>query len=1235
MTITIDRLNLVVALLIAAAPFTASAAPVAEGWNALLPGSTGAPQATVIRETDRFLEVRWTIPGFGVHMASTPAGSFQRLTLWEAGVTSRSGPGEPELPLATRMIRLPDATRGRVEVVKVDWVEFDNALLTPRQIPRRDGGATPPPFVYDAASYASPAAVPTEFAGVTTPQGWSGESVAAMWVTPFRYQPAARILEVAREVVVRVWFDPDPGVQTLRPTVSSPVMSSIHRAALLNPPAEPPVRDDADEPEPVRLLVVLRHEALETVAPLIELHRNSGLRTIVWEIDGDVEAVEIKDRIRELYGEGLEFVLFVGDGDSASPDVPMFFWDDGYPGRQLPEGEETASGSDSWYSCLDPEDRDGFDDHLPDIAVGRLVYDSVNDLGQLAIQVAKLTDYIGWGFEQQDAAWLNRGLLIGHKDFDAEMGGYFYINCKIAVEVFDYRLAAPEFTTAYGNQQGIDNNFVVQQIDNGVGFVNYRGHGDNTIWWRWDRGGENFSTATVGRLNNRQQPFIFVSSACLNANIYGYRGTCLLEAFQKRSGGSLSAHGSVISTFTDGNSLFDITIFPAFFDDGIYNIGYAANLAAAEMVTHFDAQGQNGYPVIGRVNLRAYIWMGDPALEYRLQTPTLLAEDVPPVVPIGTRTFEVMVTYGGQVPFPGARVIVRTADDTVYRVGQSDAEGRAVLNFDEPLEGPVELLVTASHREAKPITEAILVADAFGVIEGLVTRSNNNAPVGGAVLTLSRFNAETISDAGGFYRLRGVPAGAYRLTIAARGLIGQARDLNVGDADTTRLDFALDYSRLELGAEQVSERLDSDDTSLVALAFSNSGNGRLEWSAAIRYVDRRQPFEQILEFLPGLDVGDTRINGAVFADGLFYIAGGNNNRDPNYIYVFDRDGAELPDLRIEQPRMAAGFGFHDLEYDGSLIYGSADTRILAVTTEGEVVDTIQGPYDPNTAIALDPDGSIWVGNNRAALAKTDRGGNVLATVPVNFYVRGLTWYPDGADGFRLLAWGRPGDIGVLLYGVKPETGEIRLLRNLSLGEAEDVADGLSATLEYDPTGWTLLAMVSDGDARIVRTLHLGPRSGWVTVSPETGAVMPQQEGEVALRFDATGIPEGVTLQSLLAFIVNAEEERVEVPLELLVGPVFVAGDNSNLLPEALTLTGLYPNPFNSTLTVEVALPRAGMLKVGIYDAQGRLLRAERQGQLGAGLHRLALDAKALPAGVYLLRAESAGSVAVGKAVLLR
>jgi hypothetical protein len=86
-------------------------------------------------------------------------------------------------------------------------------------------------------------------------------------------------------------------------------------------------------------------------------------------------------------------------------------------------------------------------------------------------------------------------------------------------------------------------------------------------------------------------------------------------------------------------------------------------------------------------------------------------------------------------------------------------------------------------------------------------------------------------------------------------------------------------------------------------------------------------------------------------------------------------------------------------------------------------------------------------------------------------------------------------------------------------------------------------------------------------------------------------------------------------------PLTLASTES-VLPEAYTLEGNYPNPFNPSTIIRYALPVGETVRLEVFDVTGRRVATLVDGPVPAGVHEVRFDAAALPSGVYLYRIEA-------------
>jgi photosystem II stability/assembly factor-like uncharacterized protein len=90
------------------------------------------------------------------------------------------------------------------------------------------------------------------------------------------------------------------------------------------------------------------------------------------------------------------------------------------------------------------------------------------------------------------------------------------------------------------------------------------------------------------------------------------------------------------------------------------------------------------------------------------------------------------------------------------------------------------------------------------------------------------------------------------------------------------------------------------------------------------------------------------------------------------------------------------------------------------------------------------------------------------------------------------------------------------------------------------------------------------------------------------------------------------------------------------LPKSFTLGQNYPNPFNPSTSIPFSLTEGDEITIAVYDLLGRRVAVLQNGQMPAGTHSVAFDARHLASGVYLYRiVTTAGQSETRKMMLLK
>ncbi len=83
------------------------------------------------------------------------------------------------------------------------------------------------------------------------------------------------------------------------------------------------------------------------------------------------------------------------------------------------------------------------------------------------------------------------------------------------------------------------------------------------------------------------------------------------------------------------------------------------------------------------------------------------------------------------------------------------------------------------------------------------------------------------------------------------------------------------------------------------------------------------------------------------------------------------------------------------------------------------------------------------------------------------------------------------------------------------------------------------------------------------------------------------------------------------------------------------IISIYPNPFNTTMTLTYFLPNSSGVSLLLIDQNGRIISTLADRRLKPGVHKKVFDARYLSSGLYFVRLEASGRVFSRKALLIK
>ncbi len=529
----------------------------------------------------------------------------------------------------------------------------------------------------------------------------------------------------------------------------------------------------------------------------------------------------------------------------------------------------------------------------------------------------------------------------------------------------------------------------------------------------------------------------------------------------------------------------------------------------------------------------------------------------------------------------------RDKNNPYASVGISSPDGTAGINYTFGNEYPVQ---AAPLEDERALLFATSPRFRSGTLFGTVTDVETGEGVAGAaVYTEHGFTA--ISDENGGWRINDALAEVpFDITVTAQGYNDSTLAERFLEEDgELEINFSLLHPEFTPTVDDLAAQLEIDGRIQLDFEVSNTGNGPLTWRAEeqLRGDANADPWEIRRQYPVGEIADDSRMQGVLFIDGLFYVAGANDHEPA--IYIFDMEGGLIE--QFAQPGDNR-YGFRDLAWDGEWIWGSGDDVIFALTLEGELVRQFEGPFNPNNNLAWDIDREIlWVSSTTSDIVGIDReGGRIRELDRHDFRIYGLAYWPDDPDGKQLYIFHKNNDIAdQIIHKMNPDNGDTSFVTTL---EPEGGGSPIAAhiTNQFDVYSWVFTAVSNNGADDRIDVWQVDARRDWFTLEPITGVLNPEETQEFTLELNATGLP-AVRFEADLVFLHNADDGRFILPvtLDVLEGQRNVVVD----LFDGWNLISLNVAPENPEVPEVFADIVANDLLVMVKDGDGNFYLPER------------------------------------------
>ena len=610
------------------------------------------------------------------------------------GSGTRSLIGEPLLPSVSSFIYLDKHTSYDIDYNIISKKEISDIDIMPFQT----FGDTQVDFQKNELIYSSNNFYPEKNLYVSDRNAMRGNEFISLEVIPFIYSASEKKITVIEEIEIVIKNAGKITQPISKDFPKSKVFERMFNSIVINPPNNETRNEEYQKPS-ILYICGGTTENNSYFQQLVKWRKKQGyvVYTASTSETGGGSTTAVKNYIQNAMNWDVppEFVTLIGD-DGGSYSIDSYTeYDSGYNG----EGDHP-------YSQLDGNDL------WPEVILGRI---SVRSTSELAVVVNKILGYEQVSDDSQN--WHEKAAIVG----DPSTSG---ISCAITAEniaavMEQYGVEDVRTKTSGGSYD----DWMVDQLDEGVNFFNYRGY----------YGVSGFSNNDVDAANNGfKLPFATVITC--GTGSFASENQCLSEKFL-RAGSTTSPKGAVacigtatIGTHTMFNNAVNIGIYYGLFAQGLQTAGEGLVAGKANLYQNYPSNPNNWVTVFTHWNNL----MGDGASMLWTDTPVVMSAQHQSSISQGDNFISFNVTTNAGNPIEGALVtLMESRTSNFYLDGFTDSFGNAIIYLDESeIDITDDLEITITKFNHKPYMGTILYQEnnyvPYAKLETSIINDTNN-----------------------------------------------------------------------------------------------------------------------------------------------------------------------------------------------------------------------------------------------------------------------------------------------------------------------------------------------------------------------------------------------------------------------------------------------------------------------------------------------------------------------------
>ena len=649
-----------------------------------------SPEVTLISSDKNSATIKIDLFGFNLNELVTQKGTFQSIDLLnDVYITETGETGKPALPYIAKVMAIPDNASVSYEIIEVgDVYTFKNIFLPPARECWAEG--TPETeYLINEDAYNSPEMYPDEYVSLDPPSVFRDFRITRVSMFPIRYQPATKEIHVVSSLTIRLNYGKEEAInpKTAPKREIAPSFGTMYRSMIFNYQEVLDAEFGGKELGEEVLLYIMPDNFYPFFAEYVEWKELCGYKVILTKFS-DISATAtnpttILNHVSDMYFFSQTpptYVILVGD-DGIFPKKIVT-----YPSYSFPD--------EDFFVKVDGND------FFPEMFVGRIPNQS-NDKLQLMLKKFKMYEETPY---MTDSTWFRKGICCSNNEFLSQIETKRFV-AQMLLNEGDFLLVDTLMSNGIiGTSQGCTMNLttVLNSINNGKGFLNYRGEGWSSGWWA---NCYPFNTSEVNNIQNGEK-FTFVTSiGCGVAMFNAGGGNCFGEQWMKlgtvdNPRGAVNFVGPTSNSHTASNNRIDKGIYMGLFQEDMYTPGQA--LLRGKLFLYQEL----GTDPMVQYHFNVYCDLGDPSTRIWKTTPRRINADHPVSVEVFSNPFDIIVTHQtGGTPVKNANVNLRS--DNVFMNAKTDDFGKAT--FDDPFTVVDTLDITITGPDIYPFYSTMYV----------------------------------------------------------------------------------------------------------------------------------------------------------------------------------------------------------------------------------------------------------------------------------------------------------------------------------------------------------------------------------------------------------------------------------------------------------------------------------------------------------------------------------------------